>query len=104
MIRLTQLALMGAVAVSVAAYYLVSNAYGGDREAMIERFHAFTKGLGVWAMPVYVATHTLAIAMCFPYAVAFEAGAAYLFGFLKGVICVFSAKVMGAALAFGIGR
>ncbi|CAM6095043.1 unnamed protein product [Calypogeia fissa] len=104
MVRLAQLAMMGCIAGSVAAYYLASTTYGGDREVMIRRFHDYTRSLGIWAMPVYIATHTLAIAMCFPYAVAFEAGAAFLFGFLNGVLCVFSAKVLGAALAFGIGR
>jgi uncharacterized membrane protein YdjX (TVP38/TMEM64 family) len=104
MAKLAQLGALGAIAGSVVAYYLVSSAYGGDRDVIIAEFHAFTKSLGIWAMPVYIATHTLAIAMCFPYAVAFEAGAAFLFGFFRGVVCVFTAKVLGAALAFGIGR
>ncbi|KAF0897086.1 hypothetical protein E2562_033636 [Oryza meyeriana var. granulata] len=37
-------------------------------------------------------------------AAAFAGAAALVFGFLPGVACVFSAKVLGASLSFWIGR
>jgi membrane protein DedA with SNARE-associated domain len=55
-------------------------------------------------MPVYVGIHTITLAFCLPYAVFFEAGASLLFGFLPAVLCVFSAKLLGASLSFWIGR
>lgn len=85
-------------------YIAIRNAYGGNKQAMMDDFHVVAERLGPSAMPVFVFVHTLAIALCFPYAIVFEAAAAFLFGFLRGVLCVFSAKVMGAALAFWIGR
>lgn len=60
--------------------------------------------LGYWAIPAYVALHTLTLAMCLPYAVFFEAGASLLFGFFPALLCVFSAKILGASLSFLIGR
>ncbi|BBN12310.1 hypothetical protein MPTK1_5g19020 [Marchantia polymorpha subsp. ruderalis] len=101
--KLVQLALMCLIGGSGALYYTLYT-YKIDRNALLEIFNDLSKRLGIWAMPVFVAVHTLAIAMCFPYAVFFEAFAAFLFGFVNGVICVFSAKVLGAALAFWVGR
>ncbi|URE13755.1 SNARE associated Golgi protein [Musa troglodytarum] len=60
--------------------------------------------LGMWAIPAYVVAHTVALALCLPYAVFFEVSASLLFGFLPAVLSVFSAKVLGASLAFWIGR
>lgn len=60
--------------------------------------------LGFWAVPAYVGLHTLSLALCLPCAVFFEAGASMLFGFLPALLCVFSAKVLGASLSFWIGR
>ncbi|GFP83048.1 tvp38/tmem64 family membrane protein slr0305 [Phtheirospermum japonicum] len=60
--------------------------------------------LGYWAIPAYVGVHTLTLALCLPYAVFFEAGASMFFGFLPALLCVFSAKILGASLSFWIGR
>lgn len=95
---------VGLIAMTVGLYAVVSNAYGGDKQAMLDGFHVLAERLGPSAMPVFILVHTVAIALCFPYAIFFEAAASFLFGFVNGVICVFSAKVMGAALAFWLGR
>jgi len=78
--------------------------YGFDKEALIELFRQLSDRMGIWAIPVYVLVHTLTLALCLPSAVFFEAGASLLFGFFPAVLCVFSAKVLGASLSFWIGR
>ncbi|KAL9386748.1 hypothetical protein Peur_019872 [Populus x canadensis] len=78
--------------------------FGWDKDAALQLFVEWSNRLGVWAMPVYVGIHTITLAFCLPYAVFFEAGASLLFGFLPAVLCVFSAKVLGASLSFWIGR
>ncbi|XP_076892663.1 uncharacterized protein LOC143544436 [Bidens hawaiensis] len=75
-----------------------------NKELIIEFFKHVSDRLGNWAIPVYVAIHTVSIALCLPYAVFFEAGASLLFGFIPALISVFSAKVLGASLSFWIGR
>lgn len=60
--------------------------------------------MGYWAIPAYVALHTLTLALCLPYAVFFEAGASILFGFFPALLCVFSAKVLAASFSFFLGR
>lgn len=60
--------------------------------------------MGYWAIPAYVALHTLTLTLCLPYAVFFEAGASLLFGFFPALLCVFSAKILGASLSFSLGR
>ncbi|KAG0565550.1 hypothetical protein KC19_8G198800 [Ceratodon purpureus] len=99
-----KLGLLGLLVTTGGLYVAVSNAYGGDKQAMMDGFHVLAERLGASAMPVFIFVHTVAIALCFPYAIVFEAAASFLFGFLRGVLCVFSAKVMGAALAFWLGR
>lgn len=99
-----KLGLLSLLLTTGGLYVAIQNAYGGDKQAMMDGFHGMAERLGPSAMPVFVVVHTIAIALCFPYAIVFEAAAAFLFGFLRGVLCVFSAKVMGAALAFWIGR
>ncbi|RRT64479.1 hypothetical protein B296_00041821 [Ensete ventricosum] len=91
---------VGAVALLVGA----GRRYGLDAEAALRPFRQLEERLGMWAIPVYVAAHTLTLALCLPYAVFFEAGASLLFGFLPAVLSVFSAKVLGASLSFWIGR
>ncbi|KAG6781323.1 hypothetical protein POTOM_014217 [Populus tomentosa] len=78
--------------------------FGWDKDAALQLFVEWSNRLGVWAMPVYVGIHTITLAFCLPYAVFFEAGASLLFGFLPAVLCVFSAKLLGASLSFWIGR
>ena len=75
-----------------------------DREVVVQMLRDKSDRLGIWAMPAYVGLHTLTLALCLPYAVFFEAGASLLFGFFPAVLCVFSAKILGASLSFGIGR
>lgn len=86
----------------------VAKHYGGalrfDQDAALRYFQQWSDRLGIWAIPLYVAVHTLTLSLCLPYAVFFEAGAAMLFGFIPAVLCVFSAKIMGASLSFWIGR
>lgn len=60
--------------------------------------------MGFWAIPAYVALHTLTLALCLPYAVFFEAGASILFGFFPALLCVFSAKILAASFSFFLGR
>nr|ABA94087.1 expressed protein [Oryza sativa Japonica Group] len=95
----------GAVAfAAVAAAVAVGRRYGWDGEAAVAAFRGRRDALGPWAAPAYVAAHALTLALCPPYAILFEGAAALLFGFLPGVACVFSAKVLGASLSFWIGR
>ncbi|KAL8106480.1 uncharacterized protein LOC141678439 [Apium graveolens] len=60
--------------------------------------------MGIWAIPAYVALHTLTLALCLPYAVFFEAAASILFGFFTALLCVFSAKILAASFSFFLGR
>nr|PNR34602.1 hypothetical protein PHYPA_024419 [Physcomitrium patens] len=99
-----KLGLVGLLATTGGLYVAINNAYGGDKRAMMDKLHVLADGLGPSAMPVFICVHTIAIALCFPYAIIFEAAASFLFGFLRGILCVFCAKVMGAALAFWLGR
>ena len=79
-------------------------AVSSSAAAMVESFRAVCEGLGPWGLPLYVLFHALLISFCLPYALILEAGAAYLFGFLRGILCVFCAKVLAASLSFWIGR
>ncbi|XP_017699583.1 uncharacterized protein LOC103712355 isoform X2 [Phoenix dactylifera] len=91
-------------AVAVALLVWASRRYGWDGDAALRTFRDLSERLGMWAIPLYVAAHTVTLALCLPYAVFFEAGASLLFGFFPAVLCVFSAKVLGASLSFWIGR
>ncbi|KAK8939835.1 hypothetical protein KSP40_PGU010484 [Platanthera guangdongensis] len=92
----------GTVAMAIAVG--VTRRYGWDGEAAMQSFRELSERLGFWAIPLYVLAHTVTLALCLPYAVFFEAGASLLFGFLPAVLCVFSAKILGASLSFWIGR
>uniref|UniRef100_A0ACD5W751 Uncharacterized protein n=1 Tax=Avena sativa TaxID=4498 RepID=A0ACD5W751_AVESA len=94
------LAAFAAVAVAVSA----GRKYGWDGEAAVAAFRRGRSSLGPWAAPSYVAAHALTLALFPPYAIFFEGAAALVFGFLSGVACVFSAKILGASLSFWIGR
>ncbi|KAL0421660.1 UNVERIFIED_CONTAM: hypothetical protein Slati_3188900 [Sesamum latifolium] len=76
----------------------------GKNSDVMQWLRGMSDRLGVWAIPAYIAVHTVTLALCLPYAVFFEAGASLLFGFLPALLCVFSAKVLGASLSFWIGR
>ncbi|EYU26051.1 hypothetical protein ABFS82_11G083200 [Erythranthe guttata] len=76
----------------------------GSKSAVMQWSREMSDRMGYWAIPIYVGVHTLTLALCLPYAVFFEAGASMLFGFLPALLCVFSAKVLGASLSFWIGR
>ncbi|KAL7135265.1 hypothetical protein ABFS83_11G082100 [Erythranthe nasuta] len=76
----------------------------GKKSAVMQWSREMSDRMGYWAIPIYVGVHTLTLALCLPYAVFFEAGASMLFGFLPALLCVFSAKVLGASLSFWIGR
>lgn len=97
---------LAALVAAVAILRELGKRYGWefDREAALKVFTQWSDRLGVWAMPAYVGIHTFTLALCLPYAVFFEATASLLFGFFPAVICVFSAKVLGASLSFWIGR
>ncbi|CAN1265494.1 hypothetical protein LINPERPRIM_LOCUS12260 [Linum perenne] len=78
--------------------------FGLDKEAGVQFLAQWSDRLGPWAMPLYVGVHSLTLALCLPFAVFFEAAASLLFGFFPALLCVFSAKVLGASLSFWIGR
>lgn len=82
----------------------LSKRYGWEKEGAMKVLGEWSDRMGVWAMPAYVAVHTLTLALCLPYAVFMEATASLIFGFFPAVVCVFSAKVLGASLSFWIGR
>ncbi|KAL6350094.1 hypothetical protein AAG906_004032 [Vitis piasezkii] len=96
---------VGVVGVVIAGIVL-SRRYGleWDKDAAVELFRQWSDRLGYWAIPLYVSIHTLTLALCLPSAVFLEAAASLLFGFLPAVLCVFSAKLLGASLSFWIGR
>ncbi|PKA59721.1 hypothetical protein AXF42_Ash011845 [Apostasia shenzhenica] len=98
------IAWLAAAAASVAVVVGLSRRYGLDREAALRSLRELSERLGFWAIPLYVLAHTITLALCLPYAVFFEAGASLLFGFFPAVLCVFSAKILGASLSFWIGR
>ncbi|XVE86413.1 hypothetical protein DITRI_Ditri18aG0032500 [Diplodiscus trichospermus] len=99
---------IGALVCAIA----IGKLYGGDlglglgldKDAALRLFQQWSDRLGIWAIPLYVALHTLTLSLCLPYAVFFEAGASLLFGFFPAVLCVFAAKLLGASLSFLIGR
>ncbi|OEL18405.1 hypothetical protein BAE44_0020576, partial [Dichanthelium oligosanthes] len=93
-------AAFAAVALAVGA----GRRYGWDGASAVAAFREARGALGPWAAPAYVAAHALTLALCPPYAIFFEGAAALVFGFLPGVACVFSAKVLGASISFWIGR
>lgn len=98
---------VGAVVVIVGVLKaVVSKQYGWgwNKEAALQVLKEMSDRLGMWAIPAYVGLHTLTLALCIPYAVFFEAGASFLFGFFPAVLCVFSAKLLGSSLSFWIGR
>ncbi|KAK4402551.1 hypothetical protein Sango_0995800 [Sesamum angolense] len=66
----------------------------GKNSDVMQWLRGMSDRLGFWAIPAYVAVHTVTLALCLPYAVFFEAGASLLFGFLPALLCVFSAKEM----------
>ncbi|KAI4336451.1 hypothetical protein L6164_014976 [Bauhinia variegata] len=82
----------------------LSKNHGWDKDEAMKILREWSDRLGIWAMPLYVAIHTLSIALCLPSAVFLEAAASLLFGFFPAVLCVFSAKLLGASLSFWIGR
>ncbi|KAF6168742.1 hypothetical protein GIB67_013124 [Kingdonia uniflora] len=98
---LTTVGVVIGVAVIVKA---LSKQQRWDKEAGLQVFRDLSDRLGFWAIPLYVLIHTLTLALCLPYAVFFEAAASLLFGFFPAVLCVFSAKLLGASLSFWIGR
>ncbi|OMO99761.1 SNARE associated Golgi protein family [Corchorus capsularis] len=99
---------LGALVAAIA----IAKQYGGklglglglDKDAALALFQQWSDRLGIWAIPLYVALHTLTLSLCLPYAVFFEAGASLLFGFFPAVLSVFSAKILGASLSFWFGR
>lgn len=97
-----------AIAATVAIIAIVvrqgTTQYGWNKEAALETLKEWSDRLGIWAIPTYVAVHTVTLALCLPHAVFFEAGASMLFGFLPALLCVFSAKVLAASFSFWIGR
>lgn len=93
-----------ALAVAVLMRKQLGERLGWDNSVMMQWLKEMSDRLGHWAIPVYVGIHTLTLALCLPYAVFFEAGASMLFGFLPALLCVFSAKILGASLSFWIGR
>ncbi|MCO5554951.1 hypothetical protein L7F22_008490 [Adiantum nelumboides] len=99
-----QLSIAALVGVAAVAYFIFSSVYGGDKQALLDDLRTLSERLGPWSLPLYVAIHALLISLCLPYALLFEAGASYLFGFFTGVLCVFSAKILSASLSFWIGR
>lgn len=97
---------IAAVVGIAVALRALSKQYGWelDKDAAFDWFKQMSDRLGYWAIPAYVGLHTVTLALCLPYAVFFEAGASFLFGFFPAVLCVFSAKLLGASLSFWIGR
>ncbi|XVF16916.1 hypothetical protein REPUB_Repub10bG0072100 [Reevesia pubescens] len=97
-------ALVGAIAIAKQYGGALGLGLGLDKDAALRLFQQWSDQLGIWAIPLYVALHTLTLTLCLPYAVFFEAGASLIFGFFPAVLCVFSAKLLGASLSFWIGR
>ncbi|KAI4386329.1 hypothetical protein MLD38_004270 [Melastoma candidum] len=93
-----------AALVAVVVFRELSRRYGFEKEAALRVLEEWSVWLGPWAIPAYVAAHTLTLSLCLPYAVFFEAGASFIFGFFPAVLCVFSAKILGASLSFSVGR
>ncbi|CAN0928279.1 TVP38/TMEM64 family membrane protein slr0305 [Linum grandiflorum] len=98
-----------AVVIAIAAVGIVVGkkkqlGLGLDKDGAVQLLAEWSDRVGPWAMPLYVGVHSLTLALCLPFAVFFEAAASLLFGFFPALLCVFSAKVLGASLSFWIGR
>jgi len=97
--------------VLIAISALLLRSYGGeaigigiDKESFMKWMRDLSDKLGIWAIPLYIAIHTISIALCLPSAIFLETGASLLFGWFASVLCVFSAKILAASLSFSIGR
>eukprot|EP00897_Mesotaenium_endlicherianum_P005508 jgi/Mesen1/4986/ME000248S04279 len=75
-----------------------------DAKGYVNDVQSWIVTLGPWAVPVFVLVHSLAISVCFPYAIGFEAAAGVLFGLSQGVACVLAAKLLAASITFCVGR
>ncbi|XP_042496566.1 uncharacterized protein LOC122075564 [Macadamia integrifolia] len=102
--RVGRLSIIAVIVATLGILRSLSQQYGWDKDAALQFFRDLSDRLGFWAIPLYVLAHTVTIALCLPYAVFFEAGASLLFGFLPALLCVFSAKILGASLSFWMGR
>lgn len=97
----------GAIIVAAGSVWAMRSLRNRDTTStdyMMKLMSEMRDWLGFWAIPAYVALHTLTLALCLPYAVFFEAGASILFGFFPALICVFSAKILAASFSFFLGR
>ncbi|XP_077212344.1 uncharacterized protein LOC143847414 [Tasmannia lanceolata] len=99
--RLSKVAILVAI---IAILRSASKQYGWETDEIMKIFRDLKERLGFWAIPLYIAMHTLSLSLCLPYAVFLEGGASLLFGFFPAVACVFFAKILGASLSFWIGR
>lgn len=75
-----------------------------DTRAFAERAQAWVAAQGPWAPVALVGIHAVALALCFPFAIAFEVLAGALFGVRVGTGVVMAAKTAGASLAFLLAR
>lgn len=81
-----------------------NNSSSSSKDYIMKVMSEMRDWMGIWAIPAYVALHTITLALCLPYAVFFEAGASILFGFFTALLCVFSAKILAASFSFFLGR
>lgn len=75
-----------------------------DTRAVAEKAQAWVAAQGPWAPVALVGIHAIALALCFPFAIAFEVLAGALFGVRVGTGVVMAAKTAGASLAFLMAR
>lgn len=75
-----------------------------DTRAFAEQAQAWVAAQGPWAPVALVGIHAVALALCFPFAIAFEVLAGALFGVRVGTAVVMAAKTAGASMAFLLAR
>lgn len=102
--RRKMMAAAGAMIVVGGSIWVMRNSNNNSKDYIIEVMSEMRDWMGIWAIPAYVALHTITLALCLPYAVFFEAGASILFGFFTALLCVFSAKILAASFSFFLGR
>ncbi|KAM7269076.1 hypothetical protein ACFE04_024573 [Oxalis oulophora] len=104
MAKLWKVVSIVAVIIGVGREVAKSYGYELNKDVAVSILSDWSERLGFWAIPVYIGIHTITLSLCLPYAVFFEAAASMLFGFLPALLCVFTAKLLGASLSFSIGR
>jgi uncharacterized membrane protein YdjX (TVP38/TMEM64 family) len=93
-----------ALLVAIVALAVPAFIYKDSTKAVLDGAHELVSRLGIYAYPIWIFLHALSIVVCFPGTFAFEGAAGVLFGVVKGSSAVLAAKMVGASIAFWLGK